>query len=198
MLFGALFIALFAVVAIAAPASVTPTSPTDDIAVVEDAPDGTITQDELDGALQQTASAQGLKEVPPTDDPQYQQLRDAAISDLILSRWVLGEAEERGIEVSEREIDTELDTVIKEQFGSEKAFEKFLEDSGFTEDEARDRIQLQLISDRIQNRSFPARPTSRRTRRSSPPTSGSPTRTSRPTTRRTSTSSRRPRRATSA
>ena len=36
------------------------------IAVVEDAPDGTITQEEFDRALAQTAARQGLKDVPAT------------------------------------------------------------------------------------------------------------------------------------
>ena len=110
--------------------------PDDAIAVVEDAPDGTITKEEFDRALAQTAARQGLKEVPPTDDPQYELLADAALADLILSRWVLGEAEERGIEVSDREIDEELETVKTEQFGSEEEFDKFLEQSGFTLEEA--------------------------------------------------------------
>ena len=70
--------------------------------------------------------------MPPPDDQQYDLLVDAAVSDLILSRWVLGEAEERGIEVTDREIDEELETVINQQFGSQKAFEDFLDQSGFT------------------------------------------------------------------
>ena len=74
--------------------------------------------------------------MPAEDDPQYELLADAAEGDLILSRWVLGEAEERGIEVTDREIDDELEAVKEEQFGSEKAFEKFLEQSGFTLEEA--------------------------------------------------------------
>ena len=90
-----------------------PSVPEGDIAVIEDAPDGTITSEDFDSSLEQTAARQGLREVPPPDDPQYELLVDAAVSDLILSRWVLGEAEERGIEVTDREIDEELETVIE-------------------------------------------------------------------------------------
>jgi foldase protein PrsA len=132
-----------------------PTVPDGDIAVVEDAPNGTITAEEFDAAMQQTAARQGLQEVPPTDDPQYDLLKEAAVSDLLLSRWVLGEAEERGIEVTDREIDEELETVKQQQFGTEKAFDRFLEQSGFTLEEARERISLQLISDRIQQDVLP-------------------------------------------
>jgi parvulin-like peptidyl-prolyl isomerase len=123
---------------------------------VDDAPDGTVTVEDFDAALQQTAASQGLREVPAEDDPQYEALKQTAISDLLLSRWVLGEAEERGIEITEREVDEELDSVKQQQFGSEKAFDRFLEQSGFTLEEARERIELQLISDRIQQEVLPA------------------------------------------
>ncbi len=136
-----------------------PSVPDGDVAVVEDAPDGTITAEDFDAALQQTAARQGLPKVPPADDPQYQALADAAVSDLILSRWVLGEASERGIEVTDREIDQELDKVKQQQFGSEKAFQDFLDQSGFTLEQARERIALQLVSDRIQTAVLPAEPT---------------------------------------
>lgn len=157
LVFGVLFVVLFVGVAIAQGIG-SPSVPDGDIAVVEDAPDGTITAEEYDRALTQTAARQGLPEVPAEDDPQFELLKQSATSDLILSRWVLGEAEERGIEVTDREIDQELKTVKEEQFGSEKAFDKFLEQSGFTAEEARERIRLQLISDRIQQAVLPEEP----------------------------------------
>jgi foldase protein PrsA len=152
--FAVLFVALF-VVAAAAIGLGNPSVPEGAIAVVEDAPNGTITTEEYDRALVQAAARQGLKEVPPEDDPQFELLSQSAQGDLILSRWVLGEAAERGIEVTEREVDDELETVKEEQFGSEEEFEKFLEQSGFTLDEAKDRIRLQLLSDAIQQSVLP-------------------------------------------
>ena len=157
LIFGVVFVVLFAVVAVSVGIG-DPSVPDDAIAVVDDAPDGTITQEQFDRALTQTAARQGIPEVPSTDDPQYKLLADAAESDLILSRWVLGEADERGIEISDREIDDELEKIKEQQFGSDKAFEKFLEDSGFTLDEAKDRIKLQLVSDRIQKAVLPEEP----------------------------------------
>jgi foldase protein PrsA len=156
--FGVLVVVLFVIVGVAVGLG-HPSVPEGDIAVVEDAPDGTITQADFDRALEQTAARQGIQKVPAPDDPQYQALADSAQSDLLLSRWVAGEAEERGIEVSDREIDQELDTVKQQQFGSEQAFQRFLKQSGFTEDEARERIELQLISNRIQQDVLPQQPT---------------------------------------
>jgi parvulin-like peptidyl-prolyl isomerase len=152
-----LLIVLFVVVA-AAQGIGHPEPSADEIAVVEDAPEGTITKEDFDRSLTQTAARQGIKQVPAPSDPQYQLLADGATSDLILTRWVLGEAEERGIEVSDREIDQELQNVIKQQFGSQKAFDKFLKQSGFTLDEARERVKLQLVSQRIQSDVLPKEP----------------------------------------
>ena len=155
--FGVLLIALFAIVAVAQGLG-DPSVPDDAIAVVEDAPDGTVTKEEYDRALVQTAARQGLKEVPKSTDPQYQALADAAQSDLLLARWVRGEASERGIELTDREVDDELEKVKTQQFGSEEAFQKFLKQAGFTEEEARQRIELQLLSDRIQTAVLPKDP----------------------------------------
>ena len=153
-----------------------PSVPADAIAVVEDAPNGTITKEEFDRALVQTAARQGIKEVPETTDPQYQTLADAAQSDLLLARWVAGEAQERGIETTDREIDDELEKVKQQQFGSEQAFEKFLDQSGFTHEEARaaGRAAAALRPDPVRR----AARNSRGDRRTRSSTSTTPTRTS--------------------
>ncbi len=107
IIFGVLLVGLFAAVA-AAQGIGHPEPSGDEVAVIEEAPDGTITKEAFDRGLEQTAARNGINQIPPADDPQYEQLKDSALSDLILSRWVLGEASDRGIEVSEREIDEEL------------------------------------------------------------------------------------------
>ena len=122
IVFGALFLVLFVGVGVAVGIG-KPGVPDGAIAVVEEAPDGTISTEEFDRALVQAAARQGLKEVPATDDPQYDLLADAAEGDLILSRWVLGEASDRGIEVTESEVDDELAAVKEQQFEDEEAFD---------------------------------------------------------------------------
>ena len=129
-----------------------PGLPNDDaVAFVEDAPDGEITQEEFDLAIEQAAARQqGGGAVPEPGTPQYDALLETAMADLLLSRWVAGEAEEMGIEVSEREIDEELETIIRDQFGGQKEFDRFLQDSKFSAEDARERVRLQLLSQRIQ------------------------------------------------
>jgi foldase protein PrsA len=155
--FGVLLVALFVGVALAQGLG-QPEVSDGEVAVIEDSPEGTITQDDFDRSLAQTAARQQIDPVPEPGDEQYDLLKEAALSDLILAAWVHGEGEERGIEISDTAIDRELDTIKQQQFGSEKAFERFLEQSNFTLDEARSRIELQLISDAIQQDVIPQEP----------------------------------------
>ena len=146
-----LLVGLFVGVAIAQGIG-NPSVPSGDVAVVEEAPDSEITQEEFDSGLEQSAALQGVTEVPPPDDPQYATLRDSAMSDLLLGRWVRGEASERGISFSESEISTGLDGVIEQDFGGQKEFEKFLKEAHFTLEQASERVELRLLSDELQKR----------------------------------------------
>src|SRR6266511_3201787 len=95
-----------------------------DVAVVDDVPDGGITSDEFQKTLEQTAARQGIKQVPKPSDPSYPTLRDSAMADALLSRWVRGEADERGITVSDSEVSDQLEKIKKQQFGSERKFQQ--------------------------------------------------------------------------
>lgn len=158
---GVLVVALFAIVAVAQGLG-HPDPSGDEVAIVEDAVDGedvTVSREQFDATLEQTATRQGLDEVPEADDPQYELLRDTAIADLLLAVWVRGEAQDRGLEVSEGDVDEELEQIKEQQFGgSERQFNRFLRQSGFTEEEARERVELQLLSDEIQSDVLPEEP----------------------------------------
>jgi PPIC-type PPIASE domain/SurA N-terminal domain len=128
-------------------------------AFVDEADDGEITQEELDVAIEQAAAGEGgAAEPPQAGTPQYNAALVPALSDLLLGRWVRGEAEERDIEVTDREIDVELQTIIEEQFGGQKEFDKFLDQSGFSEEDALSRVELQLLTQCIQDQVIPQDP----------------------------------------
>jgi hypothetical protein len=127
-----------------------PSIPAGAVGVVRDAPDGTITKAELDDALSQAAARQGTTKVPQPSDPQYAALRDAAMNDLILARWIRGEAEERGVTVSQSEVQDQLQQIIKQQFNGQSKFDAFLKQSHFSRQDALDRVELQLLSNDIQ------------------------------------------------
>jgi parvulin-like peptidyl-prolyl isomerase len=157
-----------------------PSVPDGDIAVVSDVDNGTITPEEFQLVLKQQATQAAQQQtqpgqpapdvkVPKPGDPTYDQLKDAAVGDLLLSRWVTGEAAEQGIEVSDREVDTQLDTIAKQQFGGRKQFDAFIKSSGFCTDEeltskplncqaARDRVKLQAITSDLQKQALDAVP----------------------------------------
>jgi foldase protein PrsA len=154
---AALLVVLLVVVAIAQGIG-NPSVGSGDVAVVEDAPNGHIPTAEFQPALEQAAALQGAKKVPPPSNPQYSALRDSAMSDLLLGRWVGGEAEERGITLSESEISNRLDQIVKQDFGGRKQFENYLKQAHFTPEQARERVELQLLSNEIQKQVLPQDP----------------------------------------
>lgn len=129
-----------------------PSLPADDVAFVEDAADGDITQEEFDAAIEQAAARQQLPQAPEPGTPQYDLLKESAMGELLVAIWARGEAADLGIEVTDREIDAEREKLIQEQFGSEKAFQKGIKDLGYTEEEARGQIELQVIGQRVQEK----------------------------------------------
>jgi parvulin-like peptidyl-prolyl isomerase len=135
-----------------------PSLPDGAVAFVDGVDDGEVTQEEFDAAIERSAQGQGGGQAPEPGTPQFNAAKVPAVSDLLLERWVQGEAEERGIEITEREIDAELDTIISEQFGGQKEFERFLDQSGFSDEEARQRVELQLMTQCIQDQVIPQDP----------------------------------------
>jgi parvulin-like peptidyl-prolyl isomerase len=134
-----------------------PSIPDGAVAVVEDAPDGTITDEEFDENLRQAAFNLQLRELPAEDDPQFEQIEQSALSNSIQTRWVKGEAEERGVEASEQDVDRALDQIIEQQLGGQKGYEQFLERSevdgepAFDEEAVRAVAELTAISSKLQD-----------------------------------------------
>ena len=153
--FGALFVLLLALVGITSGFGGGPSLPDGAKAYVEDIESGEINQAEYDAAIEQAAARQGIKEVPEPGVPQYDLLKDAAMADLLLARWVRGEADELGVEVTDTAVQTELDSIIEQQFGGQEEFDRFLEQNAFSAEDATARVELQLLSTRIQERVVP-------------------------------------------
>jgi parvulin-like peptidyl-prolyl isomerase len=151
--FGALLIVLFAGIAIAQGIG-NPSVPSGDVAIVEDVPGdvGNITKEKYDRSFLQTWKRGGLQEAPKPGDAQYEQIKEAALSDQLDQAWLTGEAAELGVEASQREVDAEFKTIRQDQFPDAAAFNKFLEDSAFTLAEVRDRVKLQVLSRKIEER----------------------------------------------
>ena len=153
IVFGAILVALFAVIAIANGGVGKPSVPSGDIIYVQEVPDGlgNISQDDYNRSFEQTWKRGGLKSAPKEGDAQYDQVKEAAINDLLDQAWLTGEAEELGVSATDREVASELETIKKDQFPTPKAFSDFLKTSGFTAQEVEFRVKLQVLSRKIQD-----------------------------------------------
>jgi foldase protein PrsA len=127
----------------------------DQVAVVEGAPEGEITQEEFDAALEQAAFNLNLRNVPDENNPQFDQVQQAALSNLVQTRWVRGEAAERGIEVADRDIDQQLEQIKQTQLGGEQGFERFIRTSPYDEEDVRQVAEISVLSSRIQEQAVP-------------------------------------------
>jgi foldase protein PrsA len=76
-------------------------------------------------------------------------LRNQVVGLLINSRWLEGEADERGISVSDAEIDAALERQQKQSLPKAGEYAKFLKTSGQTEQDIRMRIRIDLLQNKI-------------------------------------------------
>lgn len=151
VLFGALFVILFAGYAIAEGLG-HPSVPEGDVAIVEHVPDeiGEVSEADFKRALLQQAAQAKLKSTPKPGDDKYEELKTAALGELLDTIWIQGEAEELDISVTPKQIATELAQIKKTNFKTPAEYQKFLKTSRFTKADVLDRVKLQLLSTQIQ------------------------------------------------
>jgi foldase protein PrsA len=80
---------------------------------------------------------------------QYESLRDQVVQLLASFKWIEGEAEEMELKVSDQEIDKKIAEIKKQQFPQKGSFEKFLKDSGFTNEDIRLQTKQELLTNKI-------------------------------------------------
>ena len=126
--------------------------PSGDVAHVSDVPGdfSNISEEKLNRSIERAASSGEEKKAPKPGSKKYEELQDKAMSELTEGVWIRGEAEELGIEVTEKQVEDELATIKKQSFPAKGAYEKFLEKSNFTQDEVNELVELQLLTKAIQ------------------------------------------------
>jgi hypothetical protein len=82
--------------------------------------------------------------------PSASELRTEVLGFLISSDWVLGEAKDLSVSVSAAKVKKEFEHIRKAQFPKRGEFEAFLRDSGQTIADLLLRVELSLLSARIQ------------------------------------------------
>ena len=83
-------------------------------------------------------------------EQQYKSLQQEVLGFLISSEWVLGEGSSLGVNVSDKEVKKQFETIKNEQFPKPEDFEKFLATSGQTVSDLLLRVKLNLLSSKIQ------------------------------------------------
>jgi parvulin-like peptidyl-prolyl isomerase len=149
VVFSALFVVLFVAFAVAQGIG-EPSVPSGDVAVVKGVPDGNVSEAEFKRALAQQISAASLKKPPKPGSTKYEELKSAALGELLTAIWIGGEAEELGISVTDKQIETELANIKKQNFPTPKAYEEFLKTSGFIQQDVDDRVELQILGQEVQ------------------------------------------------
>lgn len=135
-----------------------PDVPDDDVAVIDDdrinvpgvVEDGVISKENFDKLLQQTATQQGLQEVPQPSDPQYEVLRDQALATALDVAWIAGEGERQSVEVTDTEIQQSFEQTKQQNFETEEEYQQFLTEQGLTQEDVLERVRLQEISSKIE------------------------------------------------
>jgi parvulin-like peptidyl-prolyl isomerase len=149
--FGALFILLFVIFAIAQGIG-NPSVSSGDVAVVEDAPDGLspVSEAEFKHAFIQAAAQGQIKPVPKPGDKKYEEVKEKALEEIFDSIWIQGQAAEMGITVSKKEIAAELAKLKKQSFKTEQQYKEFLKEAHFTLADVDERVTIQILSAKIQ------------------------------------------------
>ena len=151
VVFGAILILLFVGFAVAEGIGKSGV-PEGDVAVVSNVPDdvGTVSGADYKIAVAQQVASQQLKKAPKPGSKKVEELQEAALGELLDAIWIQGEAEELGISVTDKQVETELAQIKKTNFPTAKAYKEFLESSKLTQQGVIDRVRLQLLSTKIQ------------------------------------------------
>jgi parvulin-like peptidyl-prolyl isomerase len=151
VIFAALFVVLFAGFAIAQGIG-QPSVPAGAVAIVKNVPSdvGTISEAEFRRSLLQQVAQGKLKKTPKPGEKKYEELKTAAIGELLDSIWIQGEAEELGIVATPKQIATSLAQIKKQNFKTAAAYQEFLKTSHFTQADVDKRVKLQVLSTKIQ------------------------------------------------
>ncbi|HEX3240697.1 MAG TPA: peptidyl-prolyl cis-trans isomerase [Solirubrobacterales bacterium] len=149
IVFGAIFVLLFIGFAIAQGIG-RESVPSGDVALVEDVPDGTVSEAEYKLAVVQQVAQLGLKKTPKEGSTKFEEVQSGALGELLDFIWIRGEAEELDLSATPKEIEEELNKIKETNFPTAKAFNEFLETSKFTQEDVEKRVELQVLSTKIQ------------------------------------------------
>jgi foldase protein PrsA len=129
-----------------------PSVPSGDVALVQDTPEdlGHVSEEQFEHVLEQQSVEKSLKKTPQPGDKKYDELKEAALGEILNAVWLEGEAEAMGITVTDKQVEVELEKIKEESFPTPAAYQKFLKESHFSQEDVNDRVRLQLLSTQVQ------------------------------------------------
>jgi parvulin-like peptidyl-prolyl isomerase len=83
---------------------------------------------------------------------EYEGLRDQVLQFLISSEWIIGEAKDQGIKVSDKDVDKQFETTKKQSFPKEADFKKFLTQSAMTVADVKYRVKVDALSNKLRDK----------------------------------------------
>jgi len=123
--------------------------PADAVASVDGEP---IKKTEFDQLIAQakTSYKNQQREFPQAGSQEYQTLKNQAVQFLVQRRQYEQEAEEMGIEVTDQQVEDRLTQIKKQYFGGDqKKYETQLKEQGLTDQQVRNDIRAQLVSEKL-------------------------------------------------
>src|SRR5215210_1614595 len=121
----------------------------DDVAVVGSTP---ISKDEFQQLMERAKKSYAAQKrpFPKPGSTEYEQLRGQAVTFLVSQAEIDDQASSMGVDVSDKDVDKEIDRITKERYGgSKKRFEADLKRQGLTAEQARETIRDSLLSKRV-------------------------------------------------
>jgi foldase protein PrsA len=83
---------------------------------------------------------------------EYEQLRDQVLQLLISFQWLQKEAEDQGIKVTDADVKKSFDQQKKQSFPKDADYQKFLKDSGQSEDDIMLQVKADLLASKIRDK----------------------------------------------
>jgi len=153
ILFGILLVALFVSFAVSQGLG-SPSVPSGDVVKVQDVPDelATVSQKDFDRAFAQQVKAAKLKKRPAEGSKKFDEVKEATLTELIEGIWLRGQAEEMGITITDKQVEEELAQIKKSSFPTPGSYGKFLKESGLSQEDVNDRVELQVVINAIQEK----------------------------------------------
>jgi foldase protein PrsA len=100
-------------------------------------------------AVQQPPKSKQKPKVPKPGTKQYEQIAQQVMQFLVSAYWIEGEAADRGITASADEVKRQFKQTREQSFPTEKAYEKFLKQSGQTQADIDFRVKLDVLSNKV-------------------------------------------------